>query len=102
MERCGRDWSAAGALDVMLLYAGLFPDGHDLSMDTVAAQLGAPIIGRHSALGDALTAGEMFLRLLTLLSGQGITTFGAAAALQRRAMGRLRFDVTATGQGRAS
>ena len=81
----------------MLIYAGLFPDRRELSMNAIAAQLGVPIIGRHSALGDALTAGEMFLRLLALLSGQGITTYGAADALQRRAMNRLRFDVTATG-----
>lgn len=97
MRRCGRDWTPPVGLDVMLLYAGLFPDRHALSLDAIAAELAVPVVGRHSALGDALTAGEVYLRLLTILADQGVGTFGAADALQRRTASRLGSGKTVTG-----
>ena len=35
------------------------------------------VIGRHSALGDALTTAEIFVRLLALLKKRGLVTLGA-------------------------
>ena len=89
MQRCGLDWRPAGSLDVMLLYAGLFPDRPSLRLDDIAADLDVPVIGRHSALGDALTTGEIFLRLLAVMPAHGVDTLGAALALQQKAVQRL-------------
>jgi DNA polymerase-3 subunit epsilon len=89
MQRCGRDWRPAASLDVMLLYVGLFPDRHALRLDDIAAALDVPVIGRHSALGDALTTGEIFVRLIAAMAAQGLDTLKAAQALQHRAARRL-------------
>jgi DNA polymerase-3 subunit epsilon len=79
----------------MLLYAGLFPDRRSLVLDDMAAALDVRVIGRHSALGDALTAAEIFVRLLPALSAQGADSLGAALALQQRAARRLGGRTTA-------
>jgi DNA polymerase III epsilon subunit family exonuclease len=89
MQRCGRDWAPTASLDIMLLYAGLFPDRRSLRLDHIAADLDVPVIGRHSALGDALTSGEIFVRLLDAMLAQGVDTLGAAQTLQRKAARRL-------------
>jgi len=89
MQRCGRDWWPVASLDVMLLYAGLFPDRHALRLDDIAAVLDVPVIGRHSALGDALTTAEIFVRLIAAMSAQGIDTLEAVQALQHKAARRL-------------
>src|SRR6185436_15412933 len=89
MQRCGLDWRPAASLDVMLLYAGLFPDRPSLRLDDIAADLDVPVIGRHSALGDALTTGEIYLRLLAAMPAHGVDTLGAALALQQEAVQRL-------------
>jgi DNA polymerase-3 subunit epsilon len=89
MRRCGRDWSPAARLDIMLLYVGLFPDRRSFRLDDIAADLAVPVIGRHSALGDALTTGEIFVRLLAAMAAQGIDTLGAAQGLQQKAARRL-------------
>lgn len=89
MQRCGRDWQPTASLDVMLLYAGLFPDRHALRLEDIAADLDVPVIGRHSALGDALTTGEIFVRLLATMSVQGLDTLEAAQSLQQKAARRL-------------
>lgn len=88
MERCGRGWRPEAGLDVMLLYAGLFPERRSLLLDEIAADLDVTVVGRHSVRGDALTAGEIFARLLPTLSTRGVATLGAAldfqAAMARR------------------
>lgn len=89
MRRCGRDWRPAASLDIMLLYVGLFPDRHALRLDDIAADLDVPVIGRHSALGDALTTGEIFVRLHGAMLAQGFLTLEAAQALQQKAARRL-------------
>jgi DNA polymerase-3 subunit epsilon len=89
MEQCGRDWRPIASLDIMLLYAGLFPDRRSLVIDDMAADLDVRVIGRHSALGDALTAAEIFVRLLPALAAQGLDTLEAALDLQQKAARRL-------------
>ncbi len=89
MRHCGRDWLPGPCLDVMLLYAALFPDARSLLLDDIAAAFDVPVIGRHSALGDALTTAEIYARLVPVLSGRGCTTLAEAEALQVEVVKRL-------------
>jgi DNA polymerase-3 subunit epsilon len=66
------------ALDTLLLDAVVHPDHDDHSLEAIAGRLGVPVTGRHSALGDALVTGEVFLRLLPLLEARGVRTLGEA------------------------
>lgn len=89
MQRCGKDWRPMASLDIMLLYAALFPERQSLLLEDIAAELAVPVIGRHSALGDALTTGEVFARLLATMSDRGLNNLEAAQALQQKAARRL-------------
>jgi DNA polymerase-3 subunit epsilon len=62
-------------IDTLLLSAVVHPaqQSHDLEM--IAKRLGVDIIGRHTALGDAIVTAEIFLRLIPLLEALGIRTF---------------------------
>jgi DNA polymerase-3 subunit epsilon len=68
------------ALDTLLLDAVVHADHDDHSLEAIAGRLGVPVTGRHSALGDALVTGEVYLRLLPLLAARGIRTLGDALA----------------------
>ena len=67
-------------LDTLLLDAAVHPDHDAHSLEAIAARLGIDVIGRHTALGDALLTAEVFVRLLALLDARGITTLGEALA----------------------
>jgi DNA polymerase-3 subunit epsilon len=41
------------------------------------------VVGRHTALGDAILTGEIFLRQLRLLAAQGIVNLGEAREAAR-------------------
>ncbi len=56
------------------LAAALHPRWNDVSLEAVAAALGVPINGRHTAEGDAIAAGQLLLALLPRLSERGIRT----------------------------
>ena len=64
----------------------LLPGLPDVNLETVAAELGVSPVGRHTALGDALTAAEVFARLLPLLQGAGARTLADAEAFAARAV----------------
>jgi DNA polymerase-3 subunit epsilon len=65
-------------LDTLLLSALLHPGQAEHGLEAVAGRLGVVVIGRHSALGDALLTGEIFLKMLPLLAAQGIRTLRQA------------------------
>lgn len=71
-------------LDTMLLSAVVQPGQKDHDMEGIAARLGISIVGRHTALGDALVTAEIFLKLIPLLKKQGIATLGQARSASRK------------------
>lgn len=71
-------------LDVGALAHGLFPSWWDLSLEGLARLLEVELIDRHTARGDALSAGLIFLRMTPLLQRHGVDTLARALKLQRR------------------
>jgi DNA polymerase-3 subunit epsilon len=79
-------------LDTLLLSAAVHPTLEDHRLESIAERLGVRVIGRHTALGDALVTAEVFLRLLALLGERGIETLGAALDASRETYyARLRY-----------
>jgi DNA polymerase III subunit epsilon len=64
------------ALDTLLLSAVVHPDQRDHSLEAMAERLGVSVVGRHTALGDAILTGEIFLKQTRLLAEQGLVTLG--------------------------
>jgi DNA polymerase-3 subunit epsilon len=88
-KRHGIPWRDPPCLDTAQLASVLLPGLPDLNLETIAAELGASPIGRHTALGDALTAAEVYARLLPLIQRAGARSFADAEVLATRAV-RLR------------
>ncbi len=84
-RRCATSWSTPFSLDTGHLVAVLEPDLHLLDLDAVCRHFGVAVGGRHTALGDALSAAELFTRIVPLLEDQGVVTLGDALAFARRA-----------------
>jgi DNA polymerase-3 subunit epsilon/CBS domain-containing protein len=76
--RAGIAWQAPRALDVRLLAEAAVPNLPDYALDSLAAWLGVETGARHSALGDAVTAGGIFLGLVPRLREHGIRTLAEA------------------------
>jgi len=69
---------AQPVLDTLLLSAVIYPDLESHRLEAIAERMGVSSIGRHTALGDAIMTGEVFLRMIPLLAEQGIRTLGQA------------------------
>ncbi|MEQ1772201.1 MAG: exonuclease domain-containing protein [Burkholderiales bacterium] len=65
-------------LDTLLLSAVLHGTLQAHGLDAIALRLGVAVVDRHSAIGDAVTTAQIFLKLLPLLSQRGIVTLRQA------------------------
>lgn len=83
---------AQPVLDTLLLAALLFPERNDYSLESLARDFGVVVAGRHTALGDALITGDLFLKMVPLLAERGIVTLGESlTAVQQTHLARLRY-----------
>jgi len=79
-------------LDTLLLSALLHPNQESHKLEHIAERFGITVVGRHTALGDALVTAEVFQKMIPLLAGMGIHTLGQArAAAQKTWYARLKY-----------
>lgn len=83
-------------LDTVLLSAVVYGQTESHSLDALSERLGIliPEDARHTALGDAIATAEAFLKLVPMLAGRGIVTFGDVLGEVRK-HGRLLRDLNA-------
>jgi DNA polymerase-3 subunit epsilon len=79
-------------LDTLLLSAVVHPNQEEHSLEVIAARFGVTIIGRHTALGDAIVTAEIFLKMIPLLAAAGIRTLSEAReASQKTYFSRIKY-----------
>lgn len=81
-------------LDTLLLAAHALGRDESLSLDGLSERFGIELApeDRHTALGDALATGSVFLKLLPLLEAKGVVTLGDAIAASDRQVGLRRMQ----------
>ena len=79
-------------LDTLLLSSILHPNQATHQLEAIAERFGVPVLGRHTALGDAIVTAEIFLKMLPLLAEMGVKTLRQAReASQRSYQARIRY-----------
>lgn len=79
-------------LDTLLLSAVVHPHQESHRLEALAERFGIPVLGRHTALGDAMVTAEVWLHLLGQLQAMGIHTLGQAReAAQQTYFARLKY-----------
>ena len=61
-------------LDTLLLSAVVHPNQDNHNLEVIAGRLGVKTHDRHTAMGDAVMTGEIFLKLIPLLKSMGLQT----------------------------
>ncbi len=70
-------------LDTLLLSSIIHPHQESHSLEGIARRLNLTVVGRHTALGDALVTAELLLKLIPLLEARGIMTLDDAVKASR-------------------
>lgn len=79
-------------LDTLLLSAVVHPNQTSHRLEAIAERFGVMVMGRHTAVGDAMVTAEVFLRLIPLLADMGIHTLRQAReATQKTYYARLTY-----------
>jgi DNA polymerase-3 subunit epsilon len=79
-------------LDTLLLSAVVHPNQESHRLEAIAERFNLTLLGRHTALGDAMVTAEVWLRLIPLLDAMGIHTLRQAReAAQASYYARLKY-----------
>ncbi|HMN91628.1 MAG TPA: exonuclease domain-containing protein [Hydrogenophaga sp.] len=79
-------------LDTLLLSAVVHPNQDSHRLEAIAERFNITIIGRHTAMGDAMVTAEVLIKLIPLLAEKGIHTLGQAReAAQKTYYARLKY-----------
>jgi DNA polymerase-3 subunit epsilon len=79
-------------LDTLLLSAVVHPSQESHRLEAIAERFGVTVLGRHTAMGDAMVTAEVFQKLLPLLAERGIHTLRQAReAAQKTWYARLEY-----------
>jgi DNA polymerase-3 subunit epsilon len=79
-------------LDTLLLSAVVHPNQESHRLEAIAERFDVTVIGRHTALGDAMVTAEVFLKLIPLLAEKGHPHPGPGArAAQKTYYARLKY-----------
>jgi len=79
-------------LDTLLLSAVVHPQQESHRLEAIAERFEVTVIGRHTALGDAMVTAEVFQKLIPLLADKGIHTLAQAReAAQKTWYARLKY-----------
>jgi DNA polymerase-3 subunit epsilon len=79
-------------LDTLLLSAVVHPSQESHRLEALAERFNVTLLGRHTAMGDAMVTAEVFQRLIPLLAEKGIHTLGQAReAAEKTYYARLKY-----------
>ncbi|PIZ22266.1 MAG: DNA polymerase III subunit epsilon [Comamonadaceae bacterium CG_4_9_14_0_8_um_filter_57_21] len=79
-------------LDTLLLSAVVHPNQESHRLEAIAERFNITVLGRHTALGDALVTAQVWLRMIPLLQAMGINTLRQAReAAQKTYYARLKY-----------